>query len=65
MALFTGLILILLGIAFICAVLLGSALYYHFSQYSPDARTTTLTITVYSGGVALMALLTLIFVALI
>lgn len=47
---------ILIGLALVCAALLGAALYYHFSRFSPDPAISTATLGVYSAGVALIAI---------
>ncbi|MBI5004350.1 hypothetical protein HZC00_04605 [Candidatus Kaiserbacteria bacterium] len=60
MFIFERFIFVLIGLAFICAGLLGAALYYHFSRFSPDQDVATKTMIIYGAGVGLLAIITLI-----
>ena len=62
MLFFERFVLALIGLALVCAVLLGAALAYHFFRFSPDHRVSIITISVYGGGVVVIALFTLAFV---
>ena len=55
---------ILIGITLIIAALLGIALYYHFSRFSPDKSVSVMTVGVYGIGVFAIALFTVVLMLL-
>jgi len=55
---------ILIGILLIVAALLGIALYYHFSRFSPEKSISVMTVGIYSIGVFAIALFTFVLMAL-
>jgi len=49
-------LIVIFGIVLVCAGLLGAAIIYHFSRFSPNHSVSVTTTGVYIGGIVIIML---------